>query len=327
MALNFVKTNTFASGTVISSSAVNTNFDEIANVFTGLEALTSTFSNLGVDTILKSAGTIQSANGTVALPGLTFTNDLDCGWYRIGANNIAVATNGTKALEISATQQILGIPGSAALPAFGYSADPNTGLYNSSADQITVTCGGTGIASFNSSGVSMGTGQFIALTAAAGGYVFSGDADTGMYSATTDTVEFQTGGTRRFFANSTRFAVTVDSIPNTDNALNCGGNASRWVAVYAVNGTIQTSHSDTKTNISDVEHEKVIVPRAVKFGRPDDKHDKLQIGFLADNLPEECFAVDENGVRSTENVYTSAVVGLLCAAVTQLQADVEALKA
>lgn len=49
MALNFTKSYTFAPSTTISSSQVNTNFDEIASVFQGLEAETKTLSKLKID--------------------------------------------------------------------------------------------------------------------------------------------------------------------------------------------------------------------------------------------------------------------------------------
>lgn len=49
MAINFTVSYTFAPGTTISSSQVNTNFSDNANVWTGLEALTKSFSALRVD--------------------------------------------------------------------------------------------------------------------------------------------------------------------------------------------------------------------------------------------------------------------------------------
>lgn len=51
--------------------------------------------------IIASTGTIRSADGTVSLPGFTFTSDLDCGFYRIGANNLALALNGAKVVDYS----------------------------------------------------------------------------------------------------------------------------------------------------------------------------------------------------------------------------------
>lgn len=49
MALNFTVSYTFSPGTTISSAQVNTNTSDVANVFTGLEALTKSFANLKVD--------------------------------------------------------------------------------------------------------------------------------------------------------------------------------------------------------------------------------------------------------------------------------------
>lgn len=94
MALSLSKQYTFTSGTTILSSAVNSDFDDIYNAFTGLEALTSSFSNLLIDSILRSSGTIQSADGSVGSPGLTFTNDTDCGLYRVTTNEIGMAISG-----------------------------------------------------------------------------------------------------------------------------------------------------------------------------------------------------------------------------------------
>lgn len=49
MALNFTVSYTFSPGTTISSSQVNTNTTDVANVFTGLEAETKTLAKLKVD--------------------------------------------------------------------------------------------------------------------------------------------------------------------------------------------------------------------------------------------------------------------------------------
>lgn len=44
-----------------------------------------------------------AANGTVSLPGYSFASDPDSGVYRIGANNLGVAVNGAKVLDIATT--------------------------------------------------------------------------------------------------------------------------------------------------------------------------------------------------------------------------------
>lgn len=55
MAISYTISYTFSPGTTISSSQVNTNFSDNANTWTGLEALTKSFSNLRVDTAPTAA--------------------------------------------------------------------------------------------------------------------------------------------------------------------------------------------------------------------------------------------------------------------------------
>lgn len=106
MAVSFTVSYTFSPGATISSSQVNTNFSDEANVWSGLEAKTTTLSNLGIDTELKSGGTIKAANGTVTAPSVTFTNSTGTGLYRIGADNLGIATAGVIAMSISSAQAV-----------------------------------------------------------------------------------------------------------------------------------------------------------------------------------------------------------------------------
>ncbi len=60
-------------------------------------------------TNIVSSTRINTGDGTVALPAWTFTSDTDSGVYRIGANNIGVAANAAKVLDIATTG--LGVTG------------------------------------------------------------------------------------------------------------------------------------------------------------------------------------------------------------------------
>jgi len=51
----------------------------------------------------------EFADGTVSLPSMTFSDDLNSGIYRIGADNVGVAVAGAKVLDVSATG--LGVTG------------------------------------------------------------------------------------------------------------------------------------------------------------------------------------------------------------------------
>lgn len=61
------------------------------------------------------SGAVSVAAGTVALPALTFASDLDCGYYRIGANDIGLAINGVKTAEYTATAVTLAPAGTTTL--------------------------------------------------------------------------------------------------------------------------------------------------------------------------------------------------------------------
>ena len=54
-------------------------------------------------TNVSIGGSTRGGDGTVSLPGFSFTSDTDCGLYRVGTNNIGIAVNGAQVLGVSAT--------------------------------------------------------------------------------------------------------------------------------------------------------------------------------------------------------------------------------
>jgi len=93
-------TNSFTPSTLISASAMNANFTDVASMLTG---------SLPRDGQAAMTGQMKGASGTEALPGITFSADPSGGLYRIGSNNFGFSVNGAKVLDISATG--LGVTG------------------------------------------------------------------------------------------------------------------------------------------------------------------------------------------------------------------------
>jgi hypothetical protein len=92
--------NSFTSGATISSTAMNANFTDFASEVTG---------SLPRDGQAAMTGQLKSASGSVTAPGVTFSADLDCGFYRIGADNIGFSIGGVKLWDLgSATATITG---------------------------------------------------------------------------------------------------------------------------------------------------------------------------------------------------------------------------
>lgn len=181
----FVNTKPLGGGLLqTSASPANTQLD-LAN-FLDLEAYitevvdssATDFTSLNVDTINQgTAGTgITLSNttnfpaGTVSLPSLTFTGDLDSGVYRIGANNIGVAANGAKVLDIATTglgvtgtlstttsvsagTVFLGAAGAVGAPEYSFTGQTDMGLYKVSSTQLGASVSGALVGGWNASGL------------------------------------------------------------------------------------------------------------------------------------------------------------------------------
>lgn len=88
----FVIPNVFAPNTTISSAAFNANFSDIAQEITN---------SLALDGQSSMTGPIKAASGTEGVPSITFSADLDTGFYRIGSNNVGFSAGGSKVVDIS----------------------------------------------------------------------------------------------------------------------------------------------------------------------------------------------------------------------------------
>lgn len=202
----------------------------------------------------------------------------------------------------------------------------STGIDNSVSDQfcISVTPGagtaspGTGdVVQISTTGqIKMGGGS-----AAAPGLAFLTQTNLGFARTGTNQVSICAGGASvaDFGVSGSNYVGLNGAItPNTDNAYSNGANGLRWTAVWAVNGTIQTSHSSTKEVLGTIS-EDTPIPDGILFKRPGS--DKIHVGFLADNLPKEAFY--EDGV----SIETSAPIGVLCVKLKQAFREIESLKA
>lgn len=92
-----------------------------------------------------------NADGTAAAPAYAFTNDTDCGMYRIGVNNIGLSANGGLAAEWDGSNFFIDRGalflqnGAAATPSLTFGGDSDTGLYHIGANNISLTAGGASV--------------------------------------------------------------------------------------------------------------------------------------------------------------------------------------
>lgn len=139
---------------------------------------------------------------------------------------------------------------------------------------------------------------------------FNSQSNTGFHRPTTSQISMDLGGTTSYL-----FAPTVLSV--IDNTTSLGQSGNRWTAVWAVNGTIQTSHSSTKTNIVELDPASLELPKGVMY----DRDGRRWLGYLNDSIPDEGRPVGDALAN-----YEQAVIGILCAKLQKATDDIENLK-
>jgi hypothetical protein len=126
-------------------------------------------------------------------------------------------------------------------------------------------------------------------------------------------------------------------IPGADNTYNNGSISNRWQAVYAVNGTIQTSDARLKQNILPLDSvlSKVNLLRPSKWEAKYSDYKLSNSGFVAQELREvfpEMVMETKETINDVDNILTVSVCGpemvaVLVKAIQEQQAIIESLKA
>jgi len=138
-------------------------------------------------------------DGAVGAPAFSFSGDTDTGLYRIGANNLGLATNGVLAMDWSATNVTSALPiliasGSVSAPGLALSADADgtgTGFYRFAANSLSLAVNGVRAMGFGQGSLNLLTsgGSSTALTTPSAGliYVDNGGTVPGMFAAARST--------------------------------------------------------------------------------------------------------------------------------------------
>lgn len=131
---------------------------------------------------------------------------------------------------------------------------------------------------------------------------------------------------------------STDDFSPVDNIASLGKSGRRWVDVWAVNGTIQTSFTPFKTNIIDVDTAHCLDvcnalkpikykwrPEHLSGMKPDKKEKELakqHMGFSADALKTMC----PDSVAGDDGVYQGSIIGHMLGAIQELTKQVNTLK-
>ena len=188
------------------------------------------------------AAGIKNSDGTVSAPAYNFTDDTDCGLYRVGTNNIAIAAGGVKVFDID-----------------GATASAATGL------KVTSNAAASGVAlAVNSSG----TNEGLFVDAKGSGTIRLGATSTGAVEFSRNAVPTSSDGAAlgttslmwsdAFFASGAvlNFNNGDVTITHSANALAFAGASSGYTFDAAVSlgtsaaftaGTIELGHASDTT--------------------------------------------------------------------------------
>lgn len=101
--------------------------------------------------------------------------------------------------------------GTATAPSYTFTGDTNTGIYSPGADQVGITAGGTLRLTISTAATFTVGIRASAGTAAAPSFTFSGDTNTGFYSASANVIGITTDGAQRASVGSTGIVNLTDT--------------------------------------------------------------------------------------------------------------------
>lgn len=120
--------------------------------------------------------------------------------------------------------------------------------------------------------------------------------------------------------------------PDNDNSYSLGTGAFRWTAVYATNGTIQTSDLRLKTDIQPLNYglKEVMDMETIRYKWKDQPDSPVKIGMVAQNLQSlvpEVVHLESKDPASTLGVNYAELIPVLVQAIQEQQNQIEALQA
>lgn len=142
---------------------------------------------------------MQNMDGTLGLPGYSFSADTNTGFYRPAADDIAVVGGGVELLRINGGGlyprfSVFPNDGTVGAPAYSFNADTNTGIYRAASDDFVIAAGGADIAHFTSNAGATPQVRPVDGVVTNPIYSFNSDPDTGLYRDTANQIAIALGG-------------------------------------------------------------------------------------------------------------------------------------
>ena len=153
--------------------------------------------------------------------------------------------------SVSADRFLASNAASLSSPDYSFNNDLDSGVYLISGGRVGVVANGVLIGEFNNFGGGNENFRVVNGSANRPSYAFISDADLGVWRFGTNELGISTGGTNRIIFGSYGFKMEngMDVLPRVDNTSQLGQSGLRYIDVWAVDGTINTSDEAAKKNI------------------------------------------------------------------------------
>jgi hypothetical protein len=172
------------------------------------------------------------------------------------------------------------------------------------------------------------------LTGPNNGYLYSKGEDFIIGNASTSkSIIFFTGGdalsNEKFRLNSNGVVLKSDLYPTSDNIYSLGKSGARWTAVWAANGTIQTSDIRLKTNIQSLHYglKEVMNMHPISYDWKNNPNSNHKIGLIAQEVRSvvpEVVIGDET--KENLGMNYAELIPVLIKAIQEQQLQIEQLK-
>lgn len=183
--------------------------DNLAISVGGSARLQITSSLIGVGAGLQ----FQVPDGSVGTPSYSFGTDTDTGFFRSGANEFRAVAGGAANMIWGPSLNYSRFPflnadGAVGTPSYTFESDSDTGIYHIGVNSFGISAGGVNVAtvsvgSFGINGIgTAGAFQTSDGSAAAPGFSFLADSDTGVYRIGANSIGIATAGVNAFAADA-----------------------------------------------------------------------------------------------------------------------------
>ena len=316
------------SGTTVGGSAIGTGSVTSVAVSGGTTGLTTSGGPITSSGTITLAGTLAVANGGTGRTSLTSNNVIlgagtsQVGFVAPGTSGNVLTSNGTTWVSSPAggggggTVTSVGL--STSLSGLSVSGSPvTTSGTLSLSGTLGTSSGGTGSTSLTGAGIvtTSDSGQTISGSKTFTGGLISANFN---YSASTSSygsvlsggnylqINFDIAGTRELDVSNSIMNIYEQTIPFADNSYSFGRNGNRWTAIWATNGTIQTSDQRLKTDITNSQLGLSFIQRLRPVSYKWIVGENVKDGYVEEDI------YDENGnvVRTTRKPTVSPRAGV-----------------